>query len=293
MKQWYMIIDVEKCENCRNCFLACKDEHVGNDWPEYASPMPDQGQSWIAMEGKERGRYPFVDVAYLPTPCMHCNDAPCVKAAKDAAVYRRPDGIVLIDPVKAKGQKALADACPYRAITWNEALQLPQKCTFCAHLLDKGWTQTRCAQSCPTGALTVRAMEEDDMRGLAEREGLETYRPGLKTAPRVYYRNLSRFTKCFIGGSIAIRIDGREECAEGVRAILVDPDGKEISECLTDNYGDFKFDGLEASSGRYGVRLTFAGCETKTIAADLKESAYIGVIFLSPPLPTLDEEGKS
>jgi len=33
MKKWYFIIDVEKCENCQNCFLACKDEFAGNDWP--------------------------------------------------------------------------------------------------------------------------------------------------------------------------------------------------------------------------------------------------------------------
>ena len=26
MKPWYMIVDVAKCENCNNCFLACKDE---------------------------------------------------------------------------------------------------------------------------------------------------------------------------------------------------------------------------------------------------------------------------
>jgi Fe-S-cluster-containing dehydrogenase component len=283
MKTWCMIIDVEKCENCRNCFLACKDEHVGNDWPGYASPMPDQGQSWIVTEGKERGQYPFVDVAYLPTPCMHCNDAPCVKAAKDAAVYRRPDGIVVIDPVKAKGRKSIVGACPYRAITWNDALQVPQKCTFCAHLLDKGWTQTRCAQSCPTGALTVRAIEENDMRGLAEKEGLEAYRPEFKTSPRVYYRNLYRYTRCFVGGSVAIQIDGRAECAEGVRAVLVDAHGNQVAECPTDNYGDFKFDGLQANSGRHAVTLAFAGYETKTVTVDLQESVYTGIIFLSRP----------
>jgi Fe-S-cluster-containing dehydrogenase component len=28
MKKWNLIIDIEKCEDCNNCFLACKDEHV-------------------------------------------------------------------------------------------------------------------------------------------------------------------------------------------------------------------------------------------------------------------------
>ena len=40
MKKWNLIIDVEKCEDCNNCFLACKDEHMYNDWPGYALPQP-------------------------------------------------------------------------------------------------------------------------------------------------------------------------------------------------------------------------------------------------------------
>ncbi|GAG02536.1 unnamed protein product, partial [marine sediment metagenome] len=36
MNKWNLIIDIEKCEDCNNCFLACKDEHVDNDWPGYA-----------------------------------------------------------------------------------------------------------------------------------------------------------------------------------------------------------------------------------------------------------------
>ena len=125
MKKWFMIIDVEKCENCNNCFLSCKDEHVDNDWPGYAAPQPGQGQSWISIYGKERGEYPFIDVAYLPVPCMHCDDAPCIKAAKDGAITKRPDGIVIIDPIKSRGQKNLVKACPYDAIQWNETSRCP------------------------------------------------------------------------------------------------------------------------------------------------------------------------
>ena len=60
---------------------------------------------------------------------MHCQDAPCVDAAIDGAVYRRDDGIVIIDPEKAKGQERIVNTCPYRVIFWNQELQIPQKCT--------------------------------------------------------------------------------------------------------------------------------------------------------------------
>ena len=105
MDKWNLIIDVEKCEDCNNCFLACKDEHVDNDWPGYAVSQPLHGQLWMNIMRKERGQYPLIDVAYLPVPCMHCDNAPCIKAARDGAVYKRDDGIVIIDPIKAMDQK--------------------------------------------------------------------------------------------------------------------------------------------------------------------------------------------
>ena len=97
MKKWNLIIDVAECEDCNNCFLACKDEHVDNAWPGYAESQPRHGHRWMNILRKERGQFPLVDVAYQPTPCMHCDNAPCIAEAKDGAVYKRDDGIVIID----------------------------------------------------------------------------------------------------------------------------------------------------------------------------------------------------
>jgi Fe-S-cluster-containing dehydrogenase component len=189
MKKYRLIIDVEKCENCNNCFLACKDEHVGNEWPGYAAAQPDQGPGWITVRGKERGTYPFIDVAYLPVPCMHCSDSPCERAGK-GAVVRRLDGIVIIDPIKAKGRKDLLSCCPYGSIRWNEDLHIPQKCTFCAHLLDAGWQKPRCVQSCPTGALSFISADDCEMKKIVEDQGREAYNAAGHTGALVYYRNL-------------------------------------------------------------------------------------------------------
>ena len=71
------------------------------------------------------GQAPMVDVAYVSTMCMHCDDAPCISAAKNNAVKKRDDGIVIIDPELSKGQKHLVDACPHGAIWWNEKLFVP------------------------------------------------------------------------------------------------------------------------------------------------------------------------
>ena len=101
--QWYMVIDVALCHDCNNCFMADKDEHVGNDWPGYTASQPRHGHRWMNILRRERGQYSRNDVAYLPMPCQHCTNAPCVTA--DGAVYQREDGIVMIDPVKAKGHE--------------------------------------------------------------------------------------------------------------------------------------------------------------------------------------------
>ena len=95
-----------------------------------------------------------------------------MKAAKDGAVYRRDDGLIVIDPEKARGQRAIAEACPLGMVYWNEELEAPQKCTGCAHLLDDGWAEPRCVDACATGAL--RYVDADEAADeLACRNGEE------------------------------------------------------------------------------------------------------------------------
>ncbi len=222
MKKFSLIIDVAKCENCNNCFLSCKDEHCGNSWPGYSLSQPLHGQRWMNIARKERGQFPLVDVAYLPKPCMHCDDAPCIGASENGGVRKREDGIVLIDPKKAQGQKKIVDACPYGVIWWNEEAQVPQKCTLCAHLLDQGWKAPRCVQVCPTGALTINHIEKEELDLLVAAEQLEPLESGLKkTRPRVYYKNLHLFNTCILAGSVATGEGDETECVIGAAVRLV------------------------------------------------------------------------
>jgi Fe-S-cluster-containing dehydrogenase component len=279
MKKWNLIIDVKKCEDCNNCFLACKDEHVGNDWPGYAVAQPLHGQRWIDIMRKERGQYPLIDVAYRPTPCMHCDNAPCIKAARDNAIYKRDDGIVIIDPQKAEGQKQLVDSCPYHAIWWNAEKNVPQKCTLCAHLLDEGWTQTRCTQVCPTGALQLVLADDSAMQDRVAAENLEALDQRLNTRPRVWYKNLYLYTRCFIAGSVSFEVNGVCDCAAGGRVRLL-KDVSVIAETVCDSFGDFKFDNLEENSGVYTLEIDYKGFEKKKVEVALKDSVSVGDIVL-------------
>jgi Fe-S-cluster-containing dehydrogenase component len=279
MAKWNMIIDVAECTNCNNCTLATMDEYVGNDWPGYAAPMPKHGHRWIDILQKERGQAPMIDIAYVPTMCNHCDDPPCMKAAQNGAITKREDGIVLIDPVKAKGQRHLVESCPYGHIWWNEEANLPQAWPFDAHLLDQGWQQTRGQQSCPTGAMRALKVEDDEMARMARDEKLEVMKPELGTKPRVWYRNLWRYSTCFIGGSVSAEAGGIVDCVEGARVRLV-KDGAVIAEQASDNFGDFKFDRLAEGSGRYAIEIEAPGKPKKIVEAVLGESLTLGEIRL-------------
>jgi sulfite dehydrogenase (quinone) subunit SoeB len=280
IKNWRLIIDVEKCEDCNNCFLACKDEFVGNDFPGYSVSQPLHGHRWMNIMRKERGQYPLIDVAYLPTPCMQCDDAPCVKKAKNSAVYKRADGIVIIDPKKAKGQKDIVKSCPYGAIYWNEEEDVPQKCSLCAHLLDDGWKEPRCVQACAARAIELVNANEPEIEKIIDSEKLEVLRPEHKTKPRVYYKNLYQYNKCFIAGSVASESDGIQDCVEGAKVTLSGPDNNKIDETVTDNYGDFKFDNLEKNSGKYVLDMDGSGYSKKLLEVELKTSKNVGVVLL-------------
>lgn len=280
MKKYSFVIDVAKCENCNNCFLSCKDEYCGNDWPGYSISQPSHGQRWMNISRKERGQFPLIDVAYLPKPCMHCDDAPCIAAAKNGAVYKRPDGIVLIDPEKARGQRAIVNACPYGAIWWNEEAQVGQKCTFCAHLLDQGWKVPRCVQVCPTGALSIRHLDDEELHLLRTSENLETLSSGrMQTKPRVYYKNLHRFNKCIIIGSVATGEEGATECVVGATVRLIKEENV-LSKQETDDFGDYKFDDLVENSGNYAIEVVFAGKSIKKNIGKLQKSSFIGTLWI-------------
>jgi Fe-S-cluster-containing dehydrogenase component len=278
MKKWNIIIDVAECTNCNLCTLATMDEYVGNGWPGYSAAMPRHGHRWINILQKERGQAPMIDVAYVPSMCNHCEDAPCLAKGK-GAIAKRDDGIVLIDPVKAKGRADLIDACPYGHIWWNEELALPQAWPFDAHLLDQGWTQTRGHLTCPTGAMQSIKVDDAEMQQIAREQQLEVMKPELNTRPRVYYRNLWRYSECFIGGTISEMAGDIVDCVAGAKVELFKDNGL-VAEATSDNYGDFKFDGLEENSGAYTVVVSTGEGRNKIIETRLGDSVNLGEIRL-------------
>lgn len=276
-----MVINIDACIGCYNCVLACKDEHVGNDWLPYSVSQPDTGHFWMNLKEKENVLPQVIKVTYTPIPCMQCKDAPCVKAAKWGAAYTREDGIVVFDPEKAKGQRQIVDACPYGVVYWNEMKDIPearglaQKCTFCAHLLDRGYKQPRCAESCPTNAIIFGDLEDSgsDVSRLIRSGATETMLPDLGIDTAVRYISLY---KPIIGGSVVFGDTG--ECGTGVNLAIMDDAGQKTN-IATNNYGDFLLKGVSIGK-KYTIRISHPKYSPKKIALKIEGDANLGEIVL-------------
>ncbi|MGI6217297.1 MAG: 4Fe-4S dicluster domain-containing protein [Coriobacteriales bacterium] len=252
------LIDLNHCSGCHNCQIACKDEHCDQDWLPYAAAQPTTGQFWCKVYERERGQVPVVRVAYRPTMCAHCADAPCEAVCPAGAFKRRDDGLLLIDPQVCTGCGACAEACPIGAIFMNGETHIAQKCTGCAHLLDDGWTVPRCVDACCTDALLFGEEDELDLEGAEPLEEIAGY------GPKVYYKGLP---KRFAAGCV---YDPEvNDAVIGAEVTLADSTGSVLARQESDFMGDWIFEQIEP--GSYTVSIEADGYEPIEFDVDVTE----------------------
>lgn len=165
-----MLIDLDGCVGCQACVVACKAENAATG-PLVYDPV-------ISLEASFNG---VAKTVFLPLLCMHCQDAPCIKACPSRAIHKRDDGIVVIANDRCCGFRACVTACPYGAIQvpalqglyGRESLtpvdkyilsrhppDVAQKCSLCAHRIDSGRLQPACVEVCPTACRIFGDMED-------------------------------------------------------------------------------------------------------------------------------------
>jgi Fe-S-cluster-containing dehydrogenase component len=280
-------IDSKMCMSCYCCYMACKDEHCGYDSALHAK-QPMMGQFWIDIREWERGdNSRRIKTATVPTPCSHCKDPECMKAAKGGALYKRDDGIVIIDPVKAKGQREIADACPIGAVYWNEELQLPQKCTMCAELLDdpeylsylgdKKLKIPRCVEACPNKALIFGDLD-DPMSEINRviRENRVTQLPGLEgRETNVVHLNIPTV---FLAGTVYYPKELDEVCC-GAMVKLTCRETGETWEAETNYFGDWEVEWLPKEK-HFDIQISADGYKTARYEAFTDKDHYVGMTYL-------------
>lgn len=273
MAKFGFVIDVDRCNGCYSCFLACKDEYIGNDHLPY-QVATEEGMNLIKVQEFEYGTDDKVKVDYVAIPCQHCDNPACVAKFPDA-FYKRPDGLVILDPAKAANKDILA-ACPYGCISWNEVKGIAQKCNGCAHMLDAGEKQTRCSECCPNQALIFGDLEDPNSeisKFIAEhKDAIEELHPEFNAKPVVKYMYLP---KPFICGEVTL--DGED--VKGAKVVCKCTECGKLRESETDFLGDFQFKYL-GKNLPYEITITADGCKPKVIETRTKAAVNLGEICL-------------
>lgn len=222
MTRWGMVIDLDLCTGCGACEVACKSEN------NIATVAPDQAEmgraiSWMKVQSEVEGEFPDTSVLFVPRPCMHCDNPPCIKVCPVGATYINDEGIVGQIYPRCIGCRYCANACPYTAkyFNWYGPQWSPserrhlnpdvstrpkgviEKCTFCHHRLQKARENARaegremreedyqpaCVEICPTGAITFGDLDDHTHRVAELKEDPRAMRlmEDLGTRPKVYY----------------------------------------------------------------------------------------------------------
>jgi len=156
-----MLIDVTKCMGCRGCQVACKE---WNDLPAettacfgcYDNPENLSPITWNRVEFYEYEQNGQVNWFFRPVRCMHCLDAPCVKACPTGALYKHEMGFTAYDESLCNGCGYCTQFCPFDVPRLKETTFLGKgkssKCTFCQDRVPAGQVPA-CAKTCPPGAI--------------------------------------------------------------------------------------------------------------------------------------------
>ncbi|MFP4392356.1 MAG: menaquinone reductase iron-sulfur cluster-binding subunit QrcC [Desulfohalobiaceae bacterium] len=224
--KWGMAIDLDKCTGCGACMVACQAEN--NIPPETKTFDRLRTVHWIVVYKLSNGKeYPNHETAYLPRPCMQCENPVCATVCPVLATTKDEEGAIVsqIYP-RCIGCRYCMAACPYHARvfnwfdpTWPEGLEktltpftstrcrgVVEKCHFCHHRFQAAKEKARyedrdpeklaedeyqpaCVQACPTGAMVFGDLNnpEHQVSKLAKSKHAFRLLEKLNSGPQVFY----------------------------------------------------------------------------------------------------------
>jgi molybdopterin-containing oxidoreductase family iron-sulfur binding subunit len=174
--RWGMAIDLDRCNGCSACIVACSIE---NNVPTVGEEMVllDRQMHWLRIERyigdgdqelvtgrnlptdhEELGN---TDVRHSPMLCQQCGAAPCEPVCPVFATYHNPEGLNGMIYNRCIGTRYCSNNCPYKVRRYNwydyaiENMHEPmnlllnpdvtvrgqgvmEKCTFCIQRIENG-----------------------------------------------------------------------------------------------------------------------------------------------------------
>ncbi|RZI44015.1 4Fe-4S dicluster domain-containing protein [Herbaspirillum sp. HC18] len=221
--KWGMAIDLNACIGCNACTIACQAE---NNIPVVGKEEIRRGRRmhWIRVDRYDstaRG-------AFLPVPCMHCENAPCEEVCPVGATVHDSEGLNLQVYNRCVGTRFCSNNCPYKVRRFNflayagSGIDRPppaynpevtvrrrgvmEKCTYCLQRITRarieaeklgrrlrdGEVVTACQAACPTEAIVFGDLNDPDSKvNRAKDSPLDyTLLAELNTRPRTTYAAL-------------------------------------------------------------------------------------------------------
>ena len=176
MARYVMVIDSEKCMNCKACIVACQQR---NEVPYGLS------RNWVRETGDSSAR---CGERFQPGACMHCEDPSCVRACPTGATWKGKDGAVEIDRSRCIGCGSCIDSCPYHARFRHPVTGTADKCDYCRRSTP-GQTPA-CVAVCPMHCRLFGDAEDpesDVAKALASHKNVHIVPQGSGARPTLTY----------------------------------------------------------------------------------------------------------
>lgn len=119
MAHYRMLIDADKCLNCRACIVACQQRN--------GVPL-GYSRNWVRKGAAKLNS----GTGFQPGACMHCEKPLCVEACPTRATWKDTDGVVRVDKSRCIGCGSCVAACPYDARYRNPVTGVADKCDYCS-----------------------------------------------------------------------------------------------------------------------------------------------------------------
>lgn len=228
-----MVIDLDRCNGCGACMVACAVEN--NVPPAERKANKRTGNTWQQVFHVQNGKdFPNTESVFIPMPCQQCeHDTPCVTVCPQNAVEVDPEtGIVGQIPQRCLGCRYCMAACPYHARLfnwwdpkWPEGMEkalnpdvaprmrgVAEKCNFCHGRLhaarEKAAVEGQreinadnyvpaCVEACPTHAIHFGDLADRNSEVARLSKAPDTFRflARLGTEPKVYYHSTKSWVK--------------------------------------------------------------------------------------------------
>ena len=225
--KWEMAIDLNRCNGCSACTVACYSENniqiVGKDQVGKGRIM-----SWIRINRyitfhKEDNEL-NTKVHFMPMPCQHCGNAPCETVCPSLATYHTKEGLNAMIYNRCIGTRYCANNCSYKARRFNwfdaefeedlawqlnpeitvRSRGIMEKCTLCVQRINEakdhakdldrkvldGELMTACQQVCPADAITFGNASDPKSKVVAAARDHRSYKAldhHLQTKPGISY----------------------------------------------------------------------------------------------------------